>query len=316
MYGKARPYNKGGAWAARRNGDVSMDISKDKNGVIPPQTCARVLIQALPYIKKYAGKTIVIKYGGNAMINDSIKRKVIADVVLLRQVGINVVLVHGGGPEISDMLKKVGKESAFIGGLRVTDSETIDIVQMVLAGKVSKDLVSLLSLYDTKAIGLCGLDCGFMKARRLLNPPGLGFVGELRDIDPGPIADLLAAGYMPVISSIARDDDGSALNINADTAAARIAAALKAERLLLLTDVPGVLRDQSDPQSLISTIRLSEVPALKKNGVLTGGMIPKIDCCVEAIRNGVGSASMLDGRVDHSILIELFSDGGSGTMIF
>lgn len=289
--------------------------TRDENGVISPEICAEVLIQALPYIKKYAGKTIVIKYGGNAMVNEAMKQKVIADVVLLRRVGINVVLVHGGGPEISGMLKRLGKESVFIGGLRVTDSETIDIVQMVLAGKVSKDLVSLFSLYDTKAIGLCGLDCGLMKARRITSPAGLGFVGEIYDIDPRPVTDLLACGYMPVISSIARSEDGRALNINADTAAAKLAASLKAEKLLLLTDVRGVLRDQADEGSLIPTIHLNEVPVLRKNGILKGGMIPKVDCCVEAIRNGVGSASMLDGRVEHSILIELFSDGGSGTMI-
>lgn len=291
-----------------------MDI-KNANGQISPEICAEVLIQALPYITKYAGKTIVIKYGGSAMIDQSMKHKVIADVVLLRRVGINVVLVHGGGPEINEMLKKIGKKSEFIDGLRVTDKETMDIVQMVLAGKISKDLVSLFSIYDTKAVGICGLDSGLMKAKQITSPAGLGFVGGVCEIDPAPITDLMERGYMPVISSVAQNDDGDALNVNADAAAAKIAASLKAEKLLLLTDVPGVLRNKDDEKSLIPTIHLSEVPALKKSGVLAGGMIPKIDCCVEAIRNGVGAASLLDGRVEHSILIELFSDGGSGTMI-
>ena len=280
---------------------------------IENQDRANVLVQALPYIQKYYNKTVVIKYGGNAMINEELKEAVMTDIVLLSLVGINVVLVHGGGPKINDMLKKIGKESKFVNGLRYTDEETVDIVQMVLAGKVNKSLVQLLGAHKGKAIGLCGLDGGLLKAKQL-GEGELGFVGEITDVDVTPVTDVISKGYIPVISTVAGGENGEVYNINADTAAAKIASALHAEKLLLMTDVRGLLRDKDDESTLISVVNVSEVQALKNQGVICGGMIPKIDCCVEAVRRGVHRAHIIDGRIPHSILMEMLTDGGIGTM--
>lgn len=274
---------------------------------------ANVMVEALPYLQKYNNKVVVVKYGGNAMTNDRLKQAVMQDIVLLSLVGIKVVLVHGGGPEINDMLKKVGKESKFVNGLRYTDEETIDIVQMVLAGKVNKDLVSMLESHGGKAMGLCGLD-GKMIEAEMLNPE-LGLVGEITDVNSEIIQDALNNGYIPVVSTIARGKDGTVYNINADTAAARIAAEMKAPSLILLTDIKGLLEDKDDENTIIRTVGVSEVPYLKKQGIVSGGMIPKIDCCVEAVRRGVKQANIIDGRIPHSILIELLTDIGAGTMI-
>ena len=279
---------------------------------------AQILFEALPYIQKFNQKTVVIKYGGNAMISEELRHAVISDIVLLKLVGIHVVVVHGGGPEISDMLKKIGKESRFVNGLRYTDEETMDIVQMILCGKVNKDLVSMIEALDGRAIGLCGLDGGLIQAQKLTRE-GLdyGLVGEITKIDPKPIEDTIAAGYIPVVSTVAAGTDGEkCYNINADTAAAKIAEVLGAEKLMILTDIPGLLRNVSDASTLISALRVSEVPALIKEGVISGGMIPKIDCCVQAVRSGVKSAHILDGRKKHSILIELLTDAGVGSMIY
>ena len=280
---------------------------------IENQDRANVIVQALPYIQKYYNKTVVIKYGGNAMINEELKEAVMTDIVLLSLVGINVVLVHGGGPEINDMLKKIGKESKFVNGLRYTDEETVDIVQMVLAGKVNKSLVQLLGAHKGKAIGLCGLDGGLLKAKQL-GEGELGFVGEITDVDVTPVTDVISKGYIPVISTVAGGENGEVYNINADTAAAKIASALHAEKLLLMTDVRGLLRDKDDESTLISVVNVSEVQALKNQGVICGGMIPKIDCCVEAVRRGVHRAHIIDGRIPHSILMEMLTDEGIGTM--
>lgn len=278
---------------------------------------AKVLVQALPYIQKYAGKTVVVKYGGNAMINNDLKDAVMSDIVLMQLVGINVVLVHGGGPEISAMLKKIGKESQFVGGMRVTDEETIDIVQMVLAGKVNKDLVQLLEHHGGRAVGLCGLDGGMLTAEKLRSNEGdLGYVGRIVDVNTDIIIDATRNGYVPIISTVAGGENGEVFNINADVAAARIAAKLDAIKLILMTDIRGLLRDKDDEDTLIPVINVSEVPSLKNQGIIGGGMIPKIDCCVEAVRRGVNRAHILDGRIPHSILIELFSDEGIGTMLY
>ncbi len=275
---------------------------------------AKVLVQALPYIQKHAGKTIVVKYGGNAMINADLKDAVMSDIVLMQMVGIHVVLVHGGGPEISDMLKKIGKESKFIDGLRVTDAETVNIVQMVLAGKVNKDLVQLLEQHSGRAIGLCGLDGGLLKAKKLENGADLGFVGEITEVNTEIISKASQSGYVPIIATVAGGENGEVYNINADVAAARIAAQLGAEKLILMTDVRGLLRDKDDEDTLIPEVNVSDVPRLQNQGIISGGMIPKIDCCVEAVRRGVGDATIIDGRTTHSILVELFSDEGSGTL--
>lgn len=274
---------------------------------------SQVLIDALPYIQQYNNKIVVIKYGGNAMTNDTLKDAVMSDIVLLSLIGIKVVLVHGGGPEINDMLKKVGIESKFIGGLRYTDEATIDIVKMVLSGKVNKELVSMLEQHKGKAIGLCGIDGGMIKAEKMQGEVDLGYVGEITEVNTKPILDALNNGYVPVIATVASGEDGQTYNINADTAAARIAACLKAENLILMTDIVGLLEDKDDESTLIPTVNVSEVPYLKKQGIITGGMIPKIDCCVEAVRRGVSKTSIIDGRVPHSILIELFSSEGIGT---
>ena len=275
---------------------------------------AQVLAEALPYIQKFYGKTIVVKYGGNAMISQELRQAVISDIVLLSLVGIRVVVVHGGGPEISGMLKKIGKESKFVDGLRYTDEETMDIVQQVLCGQVNKNLVATLNRMGGRALGLCGLDGGMFQARKLDEKYGL--VGEIHHVDPRPVTDALAGGYVPVVSTVAQGTDAEvSYNVNADTAAAKLAVALGAEKLILLTDVRGLLRDPKDDSTLISELQLASVPALVREGVITGGMIPKVDCCVEAVRSGVKSAIILDGRVEHSILIELLSDAGIGTML-
>lgn len=277
---------------------------------------AKVLIQAMPYIKKYAGETIVVKYGGNAMINEDLKSAVMSDLVLMQLVGINVVLVHGGGPEINAMLKAVGKESRFENGMRVTDKETIDIVQMVLAGKVNKSLVQLLESHGGKALGLCGLDGRLLMAEKLISSVDLGYVGEIKEVNPKPLQNAMQNGYIPIVATVAGGYDGNVYNINADLAAAQIAAKLGAKKLILMTDIRGLLRDVNDDDSLISVVNVSEVPMLKRDGIIKGGMIPKIDCCVEAVRNGVSRAHIIDGRLEHSILLELFSDEGIGTMFY
>lgn len=273
---------------------------------------AAVIIEALPYIQKYNNKIIVVKYGGNAMINDDLKEAVMGDIVLLSLIGIKVVLVHGGGPEITEMLSKVGKQSEFIEGLRVTDKETVDIVQMVLAGKINKNLVNLLENKGGKAIGLSGIDGHMIKAEMLDNVHG--YVGEITDVNVTPILDCLEKGYIPVISTVGYDCDGNTYNINADTAAARIAGELKAESLISMTDIDGILRDKNDPSTLISKIQVSEAPQLMKEGIISGGMIPKVNCCIEAIRRGVHKVFIIDGRIPHSILIEVLTDAGIGTM--
>ena len=283
---------------------------------------ANVLIQALPYIQKWAGKTIVVKYGGNAMLNEELKEAVMSDIVLLQLVGIHVVLVHGGGPEINAMLDKIGKESQFINGMRYTDEETMDIVQMVLAGKVNKSLVQHLMRHSGKALGLCGLDGRMLMAEKLMKKDDLGFVGEIVEVNKivevntDVIQDAIDKGYTPVVSTIAGGYGGEVYNINADTAAAEIAAKLRASKLILMTDICGLLEDKDDENTLIPVVNVSEVPLLKKQGIISGGMIPKIDCCVEAVRQGVGRAHIIDGRIPHSILIEMFTDQGIGTMFY
>ncbi len=278
---------------------------------------AEVLVEALPYIQEYAGKIIVVKYGGNAMINEDLKQAVIEDIVLLNLVGIKVVLVHGGGPEISEMLKKTGKESKFVKGLRYTDRETMDIVQMILCGKVNKNLVSLFEKAGGRAVGLGGMDGGLFKAIQLVDPDGTeyGYVGDIKEVNEKVVLDVLNEGFIPVVSSVAAGmDEETNYNINADTAAEKLAVALKAKKLILLTDVCGLMRDPKDDSTLIPRLKVSEVPALIKEGVISGGMIPKVDCCVEAVRQGVERANIQDGRVPHSILVELLSDDGVGTM--
>ncbi len=276
---------------------------------------AQVLVDALPYIQKYNNKIVVVKYGGNAMTNKELKQAVMNDIVLLSLVGVKVVLVHGGGPEISDMLKRLHIESKFIGGLRYTDEETVDVVKMVLAGKVNKELVNLLTRTKGRALGLCGIDGQMLTAERKLGPNGedLGYVGDIVKVNEKPILDALDRGYVPVIATVAADEFGQTYNVNADTAAARIAAQLRAENLILMTDIVGLLRDKDDPSTLIPFVNVSEVPFLKRKGIISGGMIPKIDCCVEAVRRGVKKTAIIDGRVPHSILIETLSNEGIGT---
>ncbi len=275
---------------------------------------AKVLAEALPYIQKYSHKTVVVKYGGNAMISEELRQAVISDIILLHLVGIRVVVVHGGGPEISDNLKKIGKQSKFVDGLRYTDEETMDVVQQVLCGKVNKDLVATLNRMGGKAIGLCGMDGGLFQAVQLDEKYGL--VGEVKKVDPTAVEDVLEKGYIPVIATVAQGmDDHCAYNVNADTAAAKLAVALDAERLLLLTDVRGLLLDPKDEATLLPVVELNQVPGLVKDGVISGGMIPKVDCCVESVRSGVKSAVILDGRIPHALLIELLSDEGVGTML-
>jgi len=273
---------------------------------------AKVLAHALPYIQQYNGKIIVVKYGGNAMIDEELKQAVMRDVALLSLIGIRVVLVHGGGPEISEMLKKVGKKSEFVNGLRVTDQETADIVQMVLAGKVNKSLVGLIESIGGKAIGLTGMDGSLIEAKML--DERLGYVGEITHIEEQTILDILDKGYIPVISTVGFDKEGHVYNINADTAAARIAGKLRAECMISMTDIAGLLRDKDDPSSLIPVVPVSEAPQLMAEGIISGGMIPKVECCIEAIRRGVKKVFILDGRVPHAILMEILTDEGIGTM--
>ena len=273
---------------------------------------AHILIQALPYIQQYNDKIVVVKYGGNAMINEELKEAVMGDIVLLSLVGVKVVLVHGGGPEITETLSKVGKKSEFVNGLRVTDQETVDVVQMVLAGKVNKNLVNLLQRKGGKAIGLCGIDGHMIKAKKV--DERLGFVGEVTDVNVSPVLDVLEKGYIPVVSTIGYDEDGNVYNINADTVAARLAGELKAESLISMTDIVGLLRDKDDPTTLIPKVYVSDVMKLVRDGVISGGMIPKVNCCIEAIRRGVKKVFIIDGRVPHSILIETLTDEGIGTM--
>ena len=283
------------------------------------ETKANVLVEALPYIQEYYGQTVVVKYGGNAMINEELKDAVIHDIVLLNLIGVHVVVVHGGGPEISEMLKKIGKQSRFVNGLRYTDRETMDIVQMILCGKDNKDLVTLLEKAGGNGIGLGGMDGGLFQAKRLTDNEGTdyGYVGDIVDVNPQPVIDTLEKGYIPVVSTVAQGiDDETNYNINADTAACKLAVALGAKKLILLTDVRGLMRDLSDEESIIHRIKVSEVPALIKEGIISGGMIPKVECCVEAVRKGVERATILDGRVPHSILIELLSKVGEGTMFY
>lgn len=279
------------------------------------QERAQVLAEALPYIQKYYNKTIVIKYGGNAMISEDLRHAVMSDIILLSLVGINVVVVHGGGPEINDMLKKINKQSKFVDGLRYTDEETMDIVQMVLCGKVNKNLVASLNRMGGKALGLCGMDGGLFQAK--VKDERYGLVGEIIKVHPDAVVDSLEHGYIPVVSTVAQGIDAdTSYNINADTAAAKLAIALKAEKLILLTDIRGLLRDPKDESTLIPEVKMSQVPLLIKDGIISGGMIPKIDCCVEAVRSGVKRSHILDGRIPHSILIEMLSDEGIGTMLY
>ena len=274
---------------------------------------AEVLTAALPYIKKYSGKTVVIKYGGNAMINEQLKQQVMEDIALLWLIGVKVVLVHGGGPEISHIMKRLGKEAVFIDGLRVTDKETVDIVQMVLAGKINKTLVNLIQMKGGHAVGLSGIDGGILEAR--IKDERLGYVGEITKVRPQPIQDLLEKNYIPVVSTVASDRQGNTYNINGDTAAAHIGGALEAERLIMMTDIAGILRDKNDPSTLIPEITLSQADELRQSGIISGGMIPKVDCCVTALQKGVKNVVIMDGRVPHSILMELLTDEGAGTWI-
>jgi acetylglutamate kinase len=276
---------------------------------------ASILVQALPYIQKHSGETIVVKYGGNAMINEKLKAAMMSDIVLMQSIGINVVLVHGGGPEINRMLDRLHIESKFIDGLRYTDEETMEVVQEVLAGKVNKDLVQLLQSHGGKAVGLCGLDGGMIRATKM-EGVDLGYVGEIIGVDTGIIRSAVKDGYIPIIATVAGGINNTKYNINADIAAARIAAELGAKKLILMTDIRGLLEDKDDEDTLIPAVNVSDVPRLQRQGIISGGMIPKIDCCVEAVRRGVSRAHILDGRIEHSILIELFCDEGCGTMLY
>ncbi len=274
---------------------------------------AEVLTQALPYIKRYNGEIVVVKYGGNAMINEQLKQQVMEDIVLLWLIGVKVVLVHGGGPEINDLMDKLGKKPEFVDGLRVTDKETVDIVQMVLAGKVNKTLVNLLEMKGGKAMGISGMDGCLIEAE--VKDERLGYVGRVTNVNIEPINDLLEKGYIPVVSTLGCDKEGNIYNINADTAAARIAGELGAESLITMTDIAGILRDKDDPESLIPEIDITEAGQLFAEGVISGGMIPKVECCIEAIAHGVKKVFILDGRVPHSILVEMLTDEGAGTMV-
>lgn len=289
-----------------------------KGPVIANKDRAGVLVQALPYIQNFMGKTIVVKYGGNAMINEELKAAVIQDIALMSCVGIRVVLVHGGGPEIDAMLKRVGKESKFVNGLRYTDEETMEIVQMVLCGKVNKDIVALVQRAGGKALGLCGLDGGLLKGETAKKGVDLGLVGEVSAVNPDPLLEALDRGYVPVVATVALgvgDAEGKSLNVNADTAAAQIAAALGAEKLVLMTDVSGILRDVQNPDSLIKAMKKTDLDGLIKDGIVSKGMIPKTECCRSALDGGVKKAHIIDGRVPHALLVELFTDEGIGTMI-
>lgn len=277
------------------------------------QQRAVILTQALPYIREYYDKVVVIKYGGNAMINEQLKEQVMEDIVLLHLIGVKVVLVHGGGPEITETLKKIGKESVFFEGLRVTDKETADVVQMVLAGKINKSLVNMLEINGGKSIGISGLDGHMIKAE--MKDERLGYVGRITEVDVTPITDLLEKGYIPVVSTIGCDNQGNVYNINADTAAAYIAGEMKAERLITMTDIEGILKDKNDPHSIISEIDIKGCVELFESGIISGGMIPKVECCIDAIHKGVKKVTILDGRVPHALLIETLTNEGAGTMV-
>ena len=274
---------------------------------------AEVLTQALPYIKKHTGKIVVIKYGGNAMINEQLKQQVMEDIVLLWLIGVKVVLVHGGGPEINELMDRLGKKPQFVDGLRVTDKETVDIVQMVLAGKVNKTLVNLLEMKGGKAMGISGMDGRLIESE--IKDERLGYVGKITKVHISPVLDLLEKGYIPVISTIGCDKQGNAYNINGDTASAFVAGALGAQRLIMMTDIDGILRDKDDPSTIIPHLTIDEIEELKGEGIISGGMIPKVDCCIEAIHKGVKNVVIMDGRVPHSILMELLTDEGAGTMV-
>ena len=274
---------------------------------------AQVLTEALPYIRRYSGKVVVVKYGGNAMINQELKEQVMEDLVLLWLTGVKIVLVHGGGPEISEMMQKLGKEARFENGLRVTDKETVDIVQMVLAGKINKTLVNYLEAKGGKAMGISGMDGRLIEAK--MKDERLGYVGDITKINIAPVEDLLERGYIPIISTVGCDNEGNTYNINADTAAARIAGALGAERLIMMTDIDGILRDRNDPSTLIRELTTVEAKQLEKDGIISGGMLPKVECCIKAISEGVKNVIIMDGRVSHAILMELLTDEGAGTMV-
>ena len=274
---------------------------------------AEILTQALPYIKRYTGKVVVVKYGGNAMVNEQLKEQVMEDIVLLWLIGVKVVLVHGGGPEINDLMNRLGKKAEFVNGLRVTDKETVDIVQMVLAGKVNKTLVNLLEMKGGKAMGISGMDGRLIEA--VVKDEQLGYVGKITNVNIDPIMDLLEKGYIPVVSTLGCDRQGNTYNINGDTAAAYIAGAMNAENLIMMTDIAGILRDKDDPSTLIPYVTIADAKKLYDEGVISGGMIPKVDCCIEAIHKGVKKVIIMDGRVPHSILMELLTDEGAGTMV-
>ena len=291
---------------------------KDLEKELDSATWSEVLVQALPYIKQWVGKVVVVKYGGNAMLNEDLKKAVMEDIVLLNTIGIQVVLVHGGGPEINHMLERVGKESRFVNGLRYTDAETMEIVQMVLTGKLNKDIVGILLQQGGKAVGLSGVDSGLLRAKKIdKDGADLGFVGDVTEVNPEIVRSLLDQGFIPVISTVALGEQGddARYNINADTAAAKIAVALGAEKFVQLTNVPGVLRDVNNPDSLIKRIAREAVPSMIATGVISSGMIPKIECCLTALKGGVPRTHIIDGRVPHSLLIEMFSDRGIGTML-
>ena len=277
---------------------------------------AEILSQALPYIQKYHGKTVVIKYGGNAMINEELKAAVMGDICLLSCIGIRVVLVHGGGPELSAMLKKVGKESKFINGLRYTDEETRDLAQMVFAGKLNKDLVAQINAQGGRAMGLCGVDGNMLTVKKKESDIDYGYVGEMTAVDPGPINAVLDAGYIPVITCVGADENGVIYNVNADTMACYVATAVQAENIILMTDIRGLLEDKDDENTLITSVYTNEIPGLIEKGIVAGGMIPKLQCCVDTINSGVSKAALIDGRILHAILIEMLSNEGIGTMIY
>ncbi len=287
-----------------------------EENTLPAETWSNVLVEALPYFKQWVGKVVVVKYGGNAMLNEELKQAVMEDIVLLNTIGVKVVLVHGGGPEINKMLEKIGKESKFVDGLRYTDEETMEVVQMVLTGKLNKDIVGILLQKGGRAVGLSGVDSGLLRAVK--TEKDLGFVGEVTEVNPEIITSLLNDGFIPVVSTVALGEQGddARYNINADTAAAKIAVALKAEKFVQLTNVPGILRNVDDPSTLIKRIERTAIGSLKATGVIAGGMIPKIDCCETALNGGVPRTHIIDGRVPHSLLIEMFSDRGIGTMIY
>lgn len=300
---------------------ADLEIQKDENRgrTLDNEHWADVLMQAMPYFKQWVGKTVVVKYGGNAMLNEELKTAVMKDIVLLHTIGVNVVLVHGGGPEINKMLERVGKESKFVNGLRYTDGETMEIVQMVLTGKLNKDIVGILLQEGGKAVGLSGVDSGLLRAKKIdKDGVDLGYVGEVTDVNPEIVTGLIGQGFIPVISTVALGENGDTnrYNINADTAAAKIAVAVKAEKFIQLTNVAGVLKDVNDPKSLITRIPMQTIPQLMETGIIAGGMIPKIECCMTALKGGVPRTHIIDGRVPHSLLIEMFSDRGIGTMIF